>query len=410
MHNSQRECNRCLYTTNHPFGLILNNDICSGCSYHDEKNIIDWSVRKERLKSIIREYRSKVGNYDCIVPITGGQDSFYTLHLVVNELKLRPLIVNFNRNFNSKIGLANMAQLRSTFDVDFQQFAPNPDLTRRVMRTTLKHLGTINWFWIAGQTSFPLRVARERKVPLIIWGAHQGNEQVGMFSHLDEVEMTKRYRRDFDLMGVDEIEITKFGGEFRQEELDCLTYPTDNEIAGIGIRGIYLGNYFRWDPVEQHKYVSKTYGYMGQKVRRTYYRYDNPDCNFYNDVQDILKFIKVGYSKVTDQLVREIRHERISKSRAQNLQKRYQNYPPERLAEFTNWLGASTESLDLIKLVHGSEFYSAVLQNTWRGNKRDSGIALRFSNCLSSQENRSVKRLSTDIENSEFGKGLYGYR
>ena len=31
------------------------------------------------------------------------------------------------------------------------------------------------------------------KIPLIIWGAHQGLEQVGMYSHLDNVEMTRRY-------------------------------------------------------------------------------------------------------------------------------------------------------------------------------------------------------------------------
>ena len=37
------------------------------------------------------------------------------------------------------------------------------------------------------------------KIPLIIWGAHQGLEQVGMFSHTHEVEMTRRYGHDHDL-------------------------------------------------------------------------------------------------------------------------------------------------------------------------------------------------------------------
>ncbi len=49
------------------------------------------------------------------------------------------------------------------------------------------------WLILAGQT-----VVRY-KVPLIIWGAHQALEQVGMFSHEHEVEMSRRYRKDHDL-------------------------------------------------------------------------------------------------------------------------------------------------------------------------------------------------------------------
>ena len=40
------------------------------------------------------------------------------------------------------------------------------------------------------------------KIPLI-YGEHQGVEQVGMFSHLHNVEMTRRYRKDQDLFGID---------------------------------------------------------------------------------------------------------------------------------------------------------------------------------------------------------------
>ena len=58
-----------------------------------------------------------------------------------------------------------------------------------------------NFYWpvIAGSTVFPVQIASKYKIPLIIWGAHQGLEQVGMFSHTNEVEMTRRYREDHDL-------------------------------------------------------------------------------------------------------------------------------------------------------------------------------------------------------------------
>ena len=62
-------------------------------------------------------------------------------------------------------------------------------------------MGSIYWHCIAGQTVFPVQIACKFKIPLIIWGAHQGVDQVGMFSHTDEVEMTRKYRKEHDLMG-----------------------------------------------------------------------------------------------------------------------------------------------------------------------------------------------------------------
>ena len=82
-------CKRCLYSSNHPLGLILDSDgICSGCRIHEEKDSLDWSYRFEKIKNIIKTYKSKKNNYDCIVPVSGGQDSYYIVHLVKNILKL----------------------------------------------------------------------------------------------------------------------------------------------------------------------------------------------------------------------------------------------------------------------------------------------------------------------------------
>ena len=81
-----QQCNRCLYTSFHPLGIEFNkNGICSGCEIHEEKDKIDWAPRLLKLKKLIKGYKSK-NNYDCIVPVTGGQDSFYILHIVKNIL------------------------------------------------------------------------------------------------------------------------------------------------------------------------------------------------------------------------------------------------------------------------------------------------------------------------------------
>jgi hypothetical protein len=70
--------------------------------------------------------------------------------------------------------------------------SPIPKITKETMYS----LGSIYWHCLAGHTVYPVQVAEQMKIPLIIWGEHQGLQQVGMFSHEHEVEMTRRYRKD----------------------------------------------------------------------------------------------------------------------------------------------------------------------------------------------------------------------
>lgn len=196
-------CTRCLYTSAHPLGLVLDDEgICSGCRVHEEKDCLDWGERWARLESIVAPYRNVDGrNYDCIVPVSGAHDAYYIVHLVKERLGLNPLLVTYNRYFNTPLGIRNLANLRIRLNCDILYQNVNPESVKRIVRSTLRRFGSIYWPILAGQSVFPVQTAVRFRVPLIIWGAHQGLEQVGMFSHLHEVEMTRRYRKDHDLMG-----------------------------------------------------------------------------------------------------------------------------------------------------------------------------------------------------------------
>ena len=109
---------------------------------------------------------------------------------------MNPLLVSYNNLYNSELGFRNIANLRTTFDCDFFQFIPSPSNVRKITKFTLNNYLNIYWHSIAGQTVYPVQMAAKTGIPLIIWGSHQGIEQVGMFSHLDEVEMSEGIERD----------------------------------------------------------------------------------------------------------------------------------------------------------------------------------------------------------------------
>ena len=306
-------CKRCLYTTMHPLGLTLDDEgICSGCRIHEEKDTLDWSERWKILQNLVKPYRSQNGNnYDCIIPVTGAQDSYYIVYLAKIRLGLNPLLVTYNKYFNTPLGIRNLANLRIQFDCDILYQNVNPISVKNITRSTLREFGSIYWPILAGQTVFPVQTAVRYKIPLIIWGAHQGLEQVGMFSHEHEVEMTRRYRKDHDLMGHEADDLLSIFDTLKEEDIWQYRYPDDNDLNKIGVRGIYLGNYVRWDPKAQHEQMIRDYNYHTSSFPRTFDCYDFVDCFNYMNLHDEIKLIKHGFSKVTDHACREIRHGRF---------------------------------------------------------------------------------------------------
>ena len=215
-------CKRCLYPENHPYGIIFDeNGICSGCRVHEEKDQIDWEKRFEKLKNIINNFSrcSKGNGYDCVVPVTGGGDSFFVVNIVKNKLGLNPLLVNYNHQFNTKIGIRNLANLSTVFDCDMITSTVSPDLIKRITRHTLKYHGSIYWQVLAGQSTFPVQIAVKFRIPLIIWGLHGWSEQTGMYSHLDNVEMTERCRNEHNLFGLSPREILRNSDNISAKEL-----------------------------------------------------------------------------------------------------------------------------------------------------------------------------------------------
>ena len=352
-------CKRCLYSNQHPLGLTIDEKgICSGCRIHEEKDNLDWDYRWELLKKIIKPYRSKSReNYDCIVPVTAANDSYYIVHLVKNKLKLNPLLVTYNKYFNTPLGIKNLANLRIKFNCDILIQNVNLLSVKKITKSTLRRFGSIYWPCLAGQTVFPVQTAINYKIPLIIWGAHQGIEQVGMFSHEDEVEMTRRYRKNHDLMGYEADDLITIFDTLNEEDIWQYRYPDDDDINSIGVRGIYLGNYVRWDPKTQHEKMIKSYGYLTSKFERTFDCYDHVDCFNFMNLHDELKLFKNGYSKVTDHASREIRHGRLSRDAGLSLVKKYELRNSKYNNLFNEWLGVEKLGLKFMSDQHKNSKY-----------------------------------------------------
>lgn len=334
-------CKRCIYPINHPYGMVLDDTgVCMGCRIHEEKDTLDWHDRFKMLERIMHTNAQSMGRkgFDCIIPVTGGGDSYYIVHTVKNILGMNPLLVNYNSHYNTKVGVRNLANLATVFDCDIVTSTLAPGLLKKITRHTLRRYGSMYWQVLAGYLTFPVQVAVRFRIPLVIWGVQPWTEQTGMFSHLDAVEMTERCRKEHGLMGIAAEDLIDSTAGITRGDIQPFVYPYGSELEAVGVRGLYLSNYIRWDAKKQHELMIDTYGYESALQQRTFNTYEDLHCHHSAGLHDYIKYLKYGYSKVTDHATREIRLKRMTREEGIAHVAKYTSRKPADMDLFLDWI------------------------------------------------------------------------
>jgi tRNA(Ile)-lysidine synthase TilS/MesJ len=93
-----------------------------------------WSKRKFRFEQIIDEVlRDNTSDYDCIIPVSGGKDSYYQTHIIVSEYGLKPLLVTYHGNNYLPEGNYNRDRMRHVFNADHLVFGPSVEVLKWVI-------------------------------------------------------------------------------------------------------------------------------------------------------------------------------------------------------------------------------------------------------------------------------------
>ncbi|MCA6222233.1 N-acetyl sugar amidotransferase [Photorhabdus antumapuensis] len=340
-------CKRCLYPENHALNIIFDaENICSGCRIHEEKYQINWLEKEKELFSLLKQYKNRPNtSYDCVIPVVGTGDDFFIVDLIKNKYGLNPLLVTYNTHFSTKVGIRNLARLITKLDCDHMMSTVGPDTVKEITKITLRKFGDIYWHVLAGSQTFPVQVATKLNIPLIIWGVNGWLDQVGMFSHHDRVEMTKKVRKEHALRGYDAESLIGESDKITKKDLQAFTYPSDEQLEKSRVRGIYIGNYIFWDSQKQIESMIDRFGYETHEQERTFNLYESIYCVNNASLHDYIKYLKFGYSKVSDHVARDIRLGRIDRNKAIELINKYLTIKPKSLQLFLYWIGMDEEEL-----------------------------------------------------------------
>lgn len=335
-------CKKCVYPISAVNLNIDDEGICSACKTAEKfEELSDdfWNQRKEKFEEIIQPYLNKnESNYDCLIPVSGGKDSFYQAHLIAKEYGLKPLLMTYHGNNYLPEGDHNRDLMRHAFDADHIVWGPSVDTLKKLNKITFKMMGDMNWQNHCGIKTAPIQIATKFNIPLIIWGETDWDIS-GMYSPDDFVEFSARVRHEHDLRGYEWYDMLKHG--LKEKDMMWAKYPSDEEILEVGVRGIYIGNFFKWDPNKQTKIIMENYDWKPSEkpFERTYRRFSNLDDRYENGIHDLLKFVKFGYGRASDHASKDIRTGYMAREEGVEMVRKYDSVVSSDLYYWLDYVG-----------------------------------------------------------------------
>lgn len=140
-----RTCTKCVLPETHETVAFDRDGVCNICNQAIVKHQkIDWDQREKMLQGLIDTYKNK-GEYDCIVPFSGGKDSAFQLWYVVKKLGLKPLVVRYNHWGLRPLVDRNNDRLLKILGADMIDFTSNWHVVKLLMKESLAGTGDFCW-------------------------------------------------------------------------------------------------------------------------------------------------------------------------------------------------------------------------------------------------------------------------
>jgi N-acetyl sugar amidotransferase len=344
-----RFCTRCVISNQRPNSAVEyshtsvskketiqfdSNGVCQACQFAEMKRlVIDWKLREQQLKDLCDRFRKKNGSYDCLVPGSGGKDSFYAAHVLKHKYGMHPLTVTWAPHIYTEWGWKNLqAWIHAGFDNYLQ--TPNGRVHRLLTRLAVENLFHPFQPFIIGQKAIAPKLAVAFKIPLVFYGENEAE-------YGNPIEDTEKAKRDWSYFAAaDQSRIFLAGTSIQDlKELygldsnDLLPYlpagPVD--LASVGVEVHYLGYYLYWHPQTCYYYSVEHGNFQASPMRTpgTYSKYNSIDDRM-DDLHYFTTHIKFGIGRATYDASQEIRSGDITREEGVALVRRFDGEWPER--------------------------------------------------------------------------------
>lgn len=316
--------------------IRFDDGICDACRVAQTKAKIEWTERERALRDLCDRHRRKDGRYDCIVPGSGGKDSFYIAHVLKYRYGMHPLTITWAPHIYTEWGWRNFEKwIGAGFDNSL--LTPNARVHRLLTRLAVEILFHPFQPFIIGQKALAPKLSILHGIPLVFYGENEA-EYGNPIADLNQAKRAESYftassRDQLFLSGVSTGELIS---EFGLELSDLSPYlPADPEaLQRTGTEVHYLGYYLRWHPQSCYYYAVEHGGFEASPERTpgTYSKYNSIDDRV-DDLHYFTTRVKFGIGRATYDAAQEVRSGDITRDEAVALVRRYDGEFPERFID-----------------------------------------------------------------------------
>ena len=304
--------------------------VCDACRVAERKQTTDWAERERELLDLLSRYRSKDGSHDCIVPGSGGKDSFMAAHLLKHKYRMNPLLITWAPQCPTEVGLRNLRRWQNV--ADHIHYTPNIRVHRLLTRLAVDNLFHIFQPFVLGQKNLAPKMSMLYDIPLCFFG--EGEYEYGNpIAESMSAERASAYHSDLGAIHLAGVPIHELREKYDLTNADLAAYlpAKPEQLAAKKIDVRYLGYYVRWKPQEAFYYACEHGGFETSPERTpgTYSKYNSLDCKA-DDLHYWQTWIKFGIGRATYDAAQEIRSGDITIEEGVALVRRFDGEWPSR--------------------------------------------------------------------------------
>jgi N-acetyl sugar amidotransferase len=258
------------------------NGICDACNFAERKRrVIDWEQRDRQLRELCDRHRKHDGSYDCIVPGSGGKDSFYASHVLKTRYGMHPLTVTWAPHIYTEWGWKNF-QSWIHAGHDNYLMTPNGRIHRLLTRLSTELLFHPFQAFMFGQKALAPKMALLFNIPLVFYGeneAEYGNP--GRDAESAQRDWAYFSAPDTSQVFLGGVSVSDLAAHFGVDRNDLQPYlpANPNHLATHKVEVHYLGYYLKWHPQGCYYYAVEHGGFQASPERTpgTYSKYNSID-------------------------------------------------------------------------------------------------------------------------------------
>lgn len=328
--------------------ISFDNGVCDACLYNTKKETeIDWDLREKSLIKLLEKYKKKNGDYDVIVPGSGGKDSVFTSHILKYKYGMNPLTVTWAPHLYTKVGWQNFQNWIAIGGLDNILFTPNGRLHRYLTKKAFLNLLHPFQPFIVGQRIIGPMIAQKFGVSLVMYGENQAEYGNNKDENKKPQMDPKFFSSDFSktILGGEKVSDIIKKSDFDLKDFKPYIPCQPKDIFKNKTVVHYLGYYLKWDPQECYYYAFENTNFQANEERTegSYSKYSSIDDKI-DPFHYYTTLIKFGIGRATYDAVQEIRNKKINREEGISLVKKFDmEFPNKYFSDFLDYIDITEE-------------------------------------------------------------------